>query len=154
MFELDAWIDPETVPNGEFDDLFNDFIPDHDTEMTFAQFNHPYSWGNKPRKKRRLDVGNFGEKLYTTTANFVEAADTVELMSIICTVKGGHISGTHAKSRIRRPEGSSTVRSTTRSFSSARSTPSWPPDPIAAVSLPIRTFRNVGPLAGPYGPNS
>ena len=65
----------------------------------FAQYNHPYGWGAKKRSVRRLDVGNYGIALYSSTAKFVEAADpVVQSMSIICTVAGGHIGGKHADS--------------------------------------------------------
>ena len=44
-------------------------------------------------------MGNYGKALYDTTAQLVTAADpTIQLMSVICTVFGGHISGAHAHS--------------------------------------------------------
>jgi hypothetical protein len=61
----------------------------------FIQMNHPYSWAAKG-SKRNEDVGNYGRALYASDAEFVENAGAiVELMSIICTVAGGHISGEH-----------------------------------------------------------
>jgi len=65
----------------------------------FVQFNHPYSWGDTPKKKRNMIVGNFGEFLYGSSEEFVNVVDPiVKTFSIICTVKGGHLSGKHAHS--------------------------------------------------------
>jgi hypothetical protein len=43
VFETDAWIDPDVVHNGDFRKLFLEYVPQHKTDLTFAQFNHPYS---------------------------------------------------------------------------------------------------------------
>lgn len=65
----------------------------------FVQMNHPYSWGNVKKSDRNLTVGNYGRALFGSDARFVEAADPIlKLMSIICTVQGGHISGEHRDS--------------------------------------------------------
>ncbi len=85
IFGADS-LPPSSIDDDDYKDLYT-WIANN---AAFAQFNHPYAWQSKPKAKRRNDVGNFGENLFTTTEDFVGVADTVELMSIICTVKGGH----------------------------------------------------------------
>jgi len=70
VFALDAWVSPSEVANGEFDGLFEDFIPDHATDLTFAQFNHPYS--GKFTAKSRTE---FGRDDFPDLDAWVEATD-------------------------------------------------------------------------------
>ena len=81
---------PDATLDEEYDDLYA-WASDH---AKFVQFNHPYAWGAKSNRNR--EVGNFGVELYADPATFVEMVDPVaKTMSIITTVKGGHLSGQH-----------------------------------------------------------
>lgn len=90
----------DTLPgDGITDTEYDDLIRWAATNADFVQMNHPYSWGGVKKSKRNLNVGNYGRALFPAEAKFVEVADPiVELMSIICTVQGGHISGEHKAS--------------------------------------------------------
>lgn len=81
---------PDTILNKEYDKLYA-WAKQH---VQFVQFNHPSSWREK--SNRDLTVGNFGESLaaFGSPEAFRDAADPVTAtVSIISTVKGGHISG-------------------------------------------------------------
>lgn len=66
-------------------------------QQAVVQFNHPNSWRGK--SNRNKNVGNFGEDLYPDQASFVSNTDAaVSLVSIITTVRGGHLSGEHRHS--------------------------------------------------------
>jgi hypothetical protein len=66
------------------------------TNAEFIQLNHPNSWQGE--SGRNLAVGNFGEALYASTNEFAEALNpSVKAVAIICTVKGGHITGQHRR---------------------------------------------------------
>ncbi|MCZ6652072.1 MAG: CehA/McbA family metallohydrolase [Planctomycetota bacterium] len=89
-----ATLPVEEIKSVEYDRLIAWTIDNAD----FVQMNHPYSWAGAG-SKRNKDVGNFGRALYASDSEFVEKVDPiVELMSIICTVAGGHISGQHRDS--------------------------------------------------------
>ncbi|MCH7720670.1 MAG: CehA/McbA family metallohydrolase [Planctomycetes bacterium] len=84
---------PDTIDDDDYKELYA-WIG---SNARFAQWNHPYGWGDK--SNRNKDVGNYGKDLYDSTAQFVAAANpSVQLMSIICTVFGGHINGALAES--------------------------------------------------------
>ena len=84
---------PESIKDDEYKELYT-WV---ENNAKFAQWNHPYSWANKSTRNRT--VGNYGKSLYGSTAEFLAASDpAVQLMSIVCTVWGGHISGKHAHS--------------------------------------------------------
>ena len=84
---------PDSIVDAAYDQLFA-WTRDN---AEFIQFNHPHSWqGDSGRNKT---VGNFGEALYETQAKFVDAVDaSVECISIICSVRGGHITGRDRRS--------------------------------------------------------
>lgn len=80
--------DPDAIKEKEYDKLFT--WASNNAE--FIQFNHPSSWGRKSNRDK--SIGNFGEKLYSTQSNFVSSTDpVVKTISIITSVRGGHISG-------------------------------------------------------------
>lgn len=84
---------PNSIKDTEYEELHTWIL----NNAQFAQWNHPYSWGKK--SNRNKNVGNFGRALYSSTSDFVSEVDAAaQLMSIICTVKGGHISGEHKDS--------------------------------------------------------
>lgn len=86
-------IPPATIGNKEYDKIFSWAV----NNVGFVQFNHPNSW--KGSNNKNLAVGNYGEKLYSNFPAFVKAADPItETISIISTVKGGHLTGEHADS--------------------------------------------------------
>lgn len=62
----------------------------------FVQFNHPNSW--KGQRGRRNDIGNFGLELYDPKSLLSELDPTVKTVSIICSVRGGHIGGKYRHS--------------------------------------------------------
>lgn len=77
---------PDTIKDVNYNDLY-DWAKTHGE---FVQFNHPDSW----KTSDNTAVGNFGEALYPSQSAFVSAVDpVVEVISIICTVHGGHITG-------------------------------------------------------------
>lgn len=81
---------PDSIKDAEYDKLYAWAA----SKAEFVQMNHPYSWKGKSNRNR--DVGNFGEALYADQDAFVAATDEViEVISIITTVWGGHISGPH-----------------------------------------------------------
>ncbi len=85
---------PDTIDDDDYDELYA-WI---DANALFAQGNHPYSWAGPSNRNRQ--VGNYGRALFADTEEFVSRADgALSLMSIICTVEGGHISGAHAHSQ-------------------------------------------------------
>ncbi len=79
---------PDSIQDADYDDLIA-WAREH---AQFLQLNHPNSW--KGKSNRNKEVGNYGEMLYDSTAAFVAAADPiVKTVSIITTVRGGHITG-------------------------------------------------------------
>lgn len=88
----------ETLPwNHITDEDYDDLIRWAAKNAAFVQMNHPYSWGGE--SGRNKDVGNYGRALYSSDSAFVAQVDpVVKLMSIICTVAGGHMRGEHRKS--------------------------------------------------------
>lgn len=83
-----AQLPPDSILNDEYDELL-EWAADN---AGFVQFNHPHSWTRDSDRNR--DVGNFGEELYASTVDFVDATDgAVATVSIITTVFKGHISG-------------------------------------------------------------
>lgn len=79
VFELDAWIDPSDVANGAYDVLFEDFVPAHDTALTFAQFNHPKNVGMNGHGGTE-----YGRDDFDTVAEWIAATDPfVQAMEII-----------------------------------------------------------------------
>lgn len=90
---------PDTIRDGDYDKLY-DWARTH---CEFVQFNHPDSWAGQSR--RNLRVGNFGIALYADPRAFVNHADPVaKTISVISSVKGGHISGPrrHSKEKTHR----------------------------------------------------
>jgi hypothetical protein len=84
---------PDTIKDQDYDKL----IAWAKTNAGFIQFNHPDTWDREPKRNKK--VGNYGRALYVNDAAFLSAADgTVKTISIISTVKGGHISGDHKHS--------------------------------------------------------
>lgn len=82
---------PPEIRDEDYDELYL-WALDH---ARLVQLNHPYSWRAKGSARNR-DVGNYGRALFENDAAFVSALDPVaSLMSIVCTVRGGHISGEH-----------------------------------------------------------
>lgn len=79
---------PDRVRNEDYNELYEWAQQDH---VEFIQFNHPNSGPSGDNRRR---VGNYGEALYASTEDFVEAVDDiVNTMSIITTVPGGHLTG-------------------------------------------------------------
>jgi hypothetical protein len=79
---------PDSIANREYDELY----AWADLSAEFLQLNHPYAWGND--SNRDTSVGNFGEALYPSSGAFADALNTRgRLMSVITTVRGGHLSG-------------------------------------------------------------
>jgi hypothetical protein len=84
---------PDTIKDKDYDKL----IDWATSNARFIQFNHPEAWNREAKRNKK--VGNFGRVLYGSDAAFLAAADgTVKTISIISTVKGGHISGDHKHS--------------------------------------------------------
>lgn len=83
VFELDAWIDPDLVANGRFDLLFHSFIPQHATDHTFAQFNHPYSRHFTAKSQREYGRDDFPdmERWIEATDKYVQAIEIVSAPS-------------------------------------------------------------------------
>ncbi|MCI0364797.1 MAG: hypothetical protein L0219_13030 [Phycisphaerales bacterium] len=79
---------PDTIHDADYDALY-EWAKTH---APFVQFNHPNSWQGE--SNRNLQVGNFGQNLYGSETAFASAVDPiVDAISIICTVRGGHITG-------------------------------------------------------------
>jgi len=85
---------PDTIADADYDELYAWAAGNAE----FVQFNHPDSWYGQGAKRNQA-VGNFGEALFDTVEAFVAAADPVaKTCSIITSVHGGHITGTHKDS--------------------------------------------------------
>ncbi|MCH8823252.1 MAG: CehA/McbA family metallohydrolase [Planctomycetes bacterium] len=88
-----AELPPDSILTAEYDELFAWAA----SNAEFVQFNHPNSWG--VRSNRNKSVGNFGEALYSSTKEFVDAIDpVVKTVSVITSVTGGHLTGLFAQS--------------------------------------------------------
>jgi hypothetical protein len=89
---------PRLPPDTIDDDDYNELYAWINANALFAQGNHPYGWASASNRNKQ--VGNYGRALFVDTEEFVSSADdALSLMSIICTVEGGHISGAHAPSQ-------------------------------------------------------
>lgn len=88
-----AELPPDSILGAEYDELFAWAA----SNAEFVQFNHPNSWSGK--SNRNKSVGNFGEALFSTTSEYVSAVNpSVKTVSIICTVRNGHLTGEHRHS--------------------------------------------------------
>lgn len=87
VFEIGTWIDKGIVKNGEFKKLFDEFIPAHKTNHTFAQFNHPsssnFSGHGKKEYGRDDYVGTDGslDAWIAATDQFVQLIEVVSAPS-------------------------------------------------------------------------
>ena len=72
VFELDASVRPAEVPNGAYDKLFEEFIPAHQTDNSFAQFNHP-----KRRTFNGMDGREYGRDDFDSTEEWIATTDPV-----------------------------------------------------------------------------
>jgi len=90
---------PDSVLGAEYDELIV-WANDH---AQFIQFNHPNSW--KAKSNRNKNVGNYGQALFASEEEFVTTVDPVaKVVSIITTVRGGHITGEdkHSEEKVHR----------------------------------------------------
>jgi hypothetical protein len=79
-------------PDLILDAAYDQFFAWARTNAEFVQFNHPNSWqGESPHN---LQVGNFGQNLYSDTNSFVTSVGAIaRTIAVLNSVRGGHISG-------------------------------------------------------------
>lgn len=80
IFEADAWIDPSEVPNGEFKEFYEIWIPKHKTKYTSLQFNHPNSTlfaGYKRQEYGRDDYEDNIQSLLKATDKLVSMIEII-----------------------------------------------------------------------------
>lgn len=79
---------PDTILNTDYHELY-DFAKN---QNAIIQFNHPKSWSGKTNRNK--NIGNFGRALFNNESDFITRSDdVVKMISIICSVQRGHISG-------------------------------------------------------------
>ena len=81
VFEADAWINPTDVPNGEFKNLYETWIPAHSTQNTSLQFNHPYSTKFTAKSKREYGRDDYKDNIQDLREATDSLVSTIEILS-------------------------------------------------------------------------
>ncbi len=81
IFEADAWINPDDVPNGEFKKFYETWLPKHKTQYTSMQFNHPASVSFTGYSHQEYGMDDYGDDIQKLRKATESMASTIEIIA-------------------------------------------------------------------------
>lgn len=81
IFDAQAWINPDDVPNGEFKNLYETWLPKHKTQYTSMQFNHPASVSFTGYGHKEYGMDDYGDDIQKLRKATASLASTIEIIA-------------------------------------------------------------------------